>query len=399
MKNSNITKTTLIAVIVLLITGFTTTVKEDIKIPEVTKHDGIYYLTIDGKTPFAKGYQHGVALKEVIQKSMIDFDTWVISNSDYKNSKEMATDFIQKTNYLQDVKTYTPDLYSELIGMAEGSDVDLKTLFLYNSFDEYIAFLMEQKPSIEQIAHCTTTGVFGRTDKPNFVTHNNDLMLIFSNKVVVSKIIDTEKNVEIMQTSFAGIFAQNGLNNYGVAVGCNILVDLERNHNGLPVAFNNRKILETKNIQEAKKYLQSVPSAQAMNYMIGDRNKVISFEVTGNGNVHNVTNFQEGYTVHTNHTLNKNAKKVRDITSSQPSIAKTVERLEKAASVLAENHKTITTQGIKDLKSTKPIRINEEGSITQTIESVIMEIPKTGKPVLYVTNGLPNGDNYVKFEF
>jgi len=128
-------------------------------------------------------------------------------------------------------------------------------------------------------------------------------------------------------------------------------------------------------------------------------NRAISFEVTGNGNVYDVSNFQEGYTVHTNHTLNKNANKVRDITSTQPSTAKTVERLEKVASVLAENHQTITTQGIKNLKSTKPIRINEEGSITQTIESVIMEIPKTGKPILYVTNGLPNGDNYVKFEF
>lgn len=399
MKNSSTTKAMLIAIIILMITGFTTNVKEDIQIPEVTKHDGIYYLTIDGKTPYAKGFQHGTALKDVIEQSMVEFDNWISSHSDYKNSEEMAADFINKTEYLEDVKTHTPALYAELIGMADGSEISLEILFLYNSLDEYLAFLMEQTTNAKQVAHCTTTGVFGRANKPNFVTHNNDLMSIFSNKVVVSKIIDSQKKVTIMQTSFAGVFAQNGVNNYGVAVGCNILVDLERNHNGLPVAFNNRKILETKNIREAKEYLQSVPSAQAMNYMIGDRDQVISFEVTGNGNVYDVTNFEEGYTVHTNHTLNKNAKKVRDITSSQPSTAKTVERLEKAESVLAKNHTTIDTQGIKNLKSTKPIRINEQGSISQTIESVIMEIPKTGKPILYVTNGLPNGDNYVKFEF
>ena len=81
------------------------------------------------------------------------------------------------------------------------------------------------------------------------MTHNNDLMTIFSNRVVVTKITDPKSDVVILQTGFAGTFAQNGVNNYGVGVGCNIIIDMERNSRGLPVAFNNRKILETKSIE------------------------------------------------------------------------------------------------------------------------------------------------------
>lgn len=398
MKNSNLKQITitLLATITLIISSFS---KKETEIPKVENRGGIYYLEITAPTPYGKGFQQGAALKEVIKESIEDFNLWITDHSSYKNSKEMAKDFISKTNYLDDVKEYTPNLYAELQGMAKGSEVDLEVLFLYNSLDEYLAFLMEQGANADQIAHCTTTGVYGRTDLPNIVTHNNDLMTIFRNRVVVTKIKDSKSDVVILQTGFAGTFAQNGVNNYGVGVGCNIIVDMERNHRGLPVAFNNRKILETKSIQEAKKYLTNVPSAQSMNYMVGDRNRVESLEVSGHGNVFSVNNYNGNYAVHTNHTLNSDAKKVRDITSKKPTTAKTLERLETAEKILANEFETIDIQGIKNLKSTTPIRIKEEGAISETIESVICEIPKQGNPILYVTNGLPNGDNYERFDF
>ena len=398
MKNSNFKPLTIsiLTTIAILITGFA---KKEIEIPKVENRGGIFYLEINAPTPYGKGFQQGAALKEVIKEGINDFDLWIADHSDYKDSEEMAKDFISKTKYLEDVKNYTPNLYAELKGMAKGSEIDIEVLFLYNSLDEYLAFLMEQGANADQIAHCTTTGVYNRTNLPNFVTHNNDLMNIFSNRVVVTKIINPKSDLVILQTGFAGTFAQNGVNNYGVGVGCNIIVDMERNSRGLPVAFNNRKILETKSIEEAKNYLSNVPSAQSMNYMVGDRNKVASLEVSGDGNVYSVNDYSGDYAVHTNHTLNPKAKKVRDITSKKPTTAKTVERFETAENVLAKDFKTIDTQGVKDLKSTKPIRINEEGAISETIESVICEIPKKGKPILYVTNGLPNGDNYERFDF
>ncbi len=396
MKNLKTVATTLMGLVLAINLSFAS---NKVSVPTVENRGGIYYIEVDAETSFDRGYQQGAALKGVIAESLVDFDQWVADHSNYANSKEFAKDFNKQTSYLNDLKTNLPDLYQELKGMAKGADVSVNVLFLYNSLDEYLAFLMEQSAEVAQVAHCTTTGVYGREGLPNFVTHNNDLMTIFNNRVVVTKISFPESDLVIMQTGFAGTFAQNGVNNYGVGVGCNIIVDMERNTKGLPVAFNNRKILETKNLEEAKAYLASVPSAQSMNYMVGDRYTVESLEVSGNGNVYSVNSYNGNFAAHTNHTLNPDAKKVRDITSAQPSTALTVERLETAVPALEENYKTIDTQGMKNLKSTKPIRIQEEGAISETIESVITEIPKEGNPILYVTNGLPNGDNYERFDF
>ena len=44
----------------------------------------------------------------------------------------------------------------------------------------------------------------------------------------------------------------------------------------MPVSFNVRKILESGDLDEAIAYLKNTRFAQAMNYMIGDRERVIA---------------------------------------------------------------------------------------------------------------------------
>jgi len=84
-------------------------------------------------------------------------------------------------------------------------------------------------------------------------------------------------DLEILQSTFAGQIGQNGVNNKGVAVGINTLANLPGG-DGFPVLFNVRKILECSNIAEAIANLQNTRFAQAMNYMIGDRELVVSVE-------------------------------------------------------------------------------------------------------------------------
>jgi hypothetical protein len=37
---------------------------------------GIYYLVLDGETPFERGYQHGTALEFPIRKALRQFRAW-----------------------------------------------------------------------------------------------------------------------------------------------------------------------------------------------------------------------------------------------------------------------------------------------------------------------------------
>ena len=48
----------------------------NVKIPKVEYRGGIYYLVLDAKTPFERGYQHGKALEFPIKFALRNFIEW-----------------------------------------------------------------------------------------------------------------------------------------------------------------------------------------------------------------------------------------------------------------------------------------------------------------------------------
>jgi len=51
-----------------------------VQVPTVEYRGGIYYVVLDGKTPYERGYQHGVALEFPIKKALRQFRLWVRNN-------------------------------------------------------------------------------------------------------------------------------------------------------------------------------------------------------------------------------------------------------------------------------------------------------------------------------
>ena len=49
----------------------------NIRTPTVEYRKGIYYLVLDGKTPFERGHQHGTALEFPIRKALRQFRAWI----------------------------------------------------------------------------------------------------------------------------------------------------------------------------------------------------------------------------------------------------------------------------------------------------------------------------------
>ena len=152
------------------------TTSDKVQIPVVEYRRGIYFLVLDGETPYERGFQHGTALEFPIKKAMRQFRNWIRANVGLEEPDDMIQDFAANTPYLDSVKALVPDLYEELRGTAEGAGVDLNELFVYQSFDEFFVFLLTSG-SLEMgtTGHCTTAGVYGRPDKPNYVGHNNDI--------------------------------------------------------------------------------------------------------------------------------------------------------------------------------------------------------------------------------
>ena len=372
---------------------------KNIQTPTVEYRKGIYYLTLDGKTPYERGYQHGAALEFLIKKALRQFKAWIRQNVGLDDPEEMILDFAENTPYLASVQADVPDLYAEMQGIAEGACVDLKQLFVYQSFDEFFVFLLTSG-ALEQgsTGHCTTAGIYGRPDKSNFVAHNNDIPTYHEELVTVLHIKFPDSDLEILQSTFAGGIGQNGVNNKGVAVGINTLANLPGG-GGLPVSFNLRKILESGNIAEAVAYLQYARFAQAMNYMIGDRERVVSVE-TWESNALVLDIYDGNYAVHTNHSIGEGTPKTFEMTSEMGggSYSFTMERLELGKELLADTE-NISLESFQQVFKTRPILVYPGKPTGRTLMQMTAEIPKDGYPVLHLTPDSPNLFKHVKFTF
>jgi isopenicillin-N N-acyltransferase-like protein len=374
--------------------------KPDVKIPEVEFRGGIYYLVLDAKTPYGRGYQHGAALKFPIAMAVRNFKEWLRAHANIKDPTRMIKEYAANTQYIETVKKEVPDLFEEMRGIADGSGADFNELFVYQSFDELFLFLQKSGSLDNAVGHCTTTGVYGRSGKPNFVTHNNDIPVYHEAVGTVLHIKYPGSDLEILQATFAGQIGQNGVNNRGVAVGINTIADLPTSNAGIPVSFNVRKILECKDRHEAVRYLKSKSFGTAMNYTIGDREKVISVE-TWESNVVVLDQFPDKVVAHTNHSLQKNAPVTfkMDPSSGGGSYGFTQQRLELAIKTLSANPNSLKFGDIKRLMRTRPILVNPGKPSGRTLMSMIAVIPAKGSPVLYNTPDSPNWFEHVKFEF
>tara|TARA_R110002072_G_scaffold70088_1_gene169617 strand:+ start:1440 stop:2618 length:1179 start_codon:yes stop_codon:yes gene_type:complete len=376
-------------------TTYSQTMKnKEIKIPTVEYRQGIYYLELESNTSYERGYQHGAALKFVIKNSLKNFENWIEENTTIKVPEEAISDFATSKGYIQSVKNQLPELFNEFQGIVDGAQVNFDILFAYQSFDEFYSYLEAGNHFKTIEGNCTTTGVFGRKNKANFLTHNNDLPSYHEDAVTILKIKYPNSDLVILQQTFAGQIGQNGVNNYGVAVGINTIIDMPISNNGIPVSFNIRKILESKNSSDALEYLKEANFGTSMNYLIADREIAIAVE-TWEDNIKVIDNKKQQFIAHTNHTLQENAPVIYDINAdtNDSSFGYTHERLNLANKILGEDADSIGFEGLQNLKTTRPI-LN-----SSTIMCTIISIPKKGFPTLWTTGGSPNIFHHVKFTF
>jgi isopenicillin-N N-acyltransferase-like protein len=372
----------------------------DAEIPTVEYRRGVYYLVLDAITSEERGRQHGVALRFPIRKALRQFKRWIRTNVGVDDPDETIADFAKTTPYLAAVREGAPDLLQELEGIAAGADVDLRELFVYQSFDEFFMHLIQSGAlDLSTSGHCTTAGVYGRPGKPNLVGHNNDVPTYHEELVTVLHIKEPGTGHEMLQSTFAGQIGQNGVNSSGVAVGINTIADLPAGK-GLPVSFHVRRILQTRSAEEAVRYLQGASFAQAMNYTIADRDSVVSVE-TWQDNAAVLDVFDGDFAVHTNHSLQPDGPRTFEMTSESGggSLGFTFERLNFAQDVISQNAASIELDDFQEVFRTRPILVHPGKPTGRTLMSMVAEIPPEGSPTLHLTPDSPSAHPHAMFEF
>jgi predicted choloylglycine hydrolase len=210
----------------------------------------------------------------------------------------------------------------------------------------------------------------------------------------------------MMVLSYAGGIGLNGINNRGLGVCVNTLLQLNPCREGLPVACVMRAALESVDATEAVDKLRCVRHAAGQNYLIGDRTVVRDLECSANQTVELSA---AGIQVHTNHPLANTDFTVEyraTATGTQSDIGRKMtnsmaryDSLWSRSSAAAPHDLTTVKAALaaKDSSEHPVCRARSEPWLNCTFASTVMVLGE--KPEFHVAPGPPDVTPYQVFAF
>jgi isopenicillin-N N-acyltransferase like protein len=366
---------------------------------DITKRE-LREITLTG-SGYELGLQHGKLLKKEIGEVV---GKWKKNTTDMmgRDANLVLAEFFQYAQFTAAIKKWTPDLYEEIRGIAEGSGQQLNDIMVFNLLDEF--WVYQDNLSNH---HCSGIGVPARNGNSGYIAQNMDIESYTDGYQVLMRLTKSDKRPEQLILTHPGLIALNGMNETGIGACMNTLMQLKASSTGLPVAFIVRRIVNSTDKENLLQFIQSVPHASGQNYIIGIRGEVYDFEASANRVVRFDPKNANGTIYHTNHPLanddvkdwykkfDPTNKEGIDPTKSNSHIRLTAvqKRVKDAANV----NDVIIKEALrsKDDKNNPVCRAPKDGGFT--FGSVIMTL--TGVPFLQVTAGPPDESEYKRIEF
>lgn len=243
------------------------------------------------------GLQHGKELKKEIGEII---SAWKknTSSSLGKDADLVLKDFFDYAEFDETIKKWTPELYEEIKGISDGADQNLNDIMILNLLDEFWVYVNNLNKH-----HCSGLGVPSRNGKPGYISQNMDLENYTDGFQVLIRLSRTENRPEQLILTHPGLIALNGLNEEGIGVCVNTLMQLKASSNGLPVAFVIRRIINSTDKEDLLSFIQTVNHASGQNYIIGIKGEVFDFEASANKVVQYNPMNKNGTVYHTNHPI------------------------------------------------------------------------------------------------
>lgn len=348
------------------------------------------------------GLQHGTKLKTQIAEIVSRWKENTSKNLK-KDSDEVLKEFMKYGQFEASIKQWTPDLYEEIRGIADGSGQNLDHIMVLNLLDEFWVFL--DNPDNH---HCSDIGVPSINGKPAMVAQNMDIEGYTDGFQTVMRLKKTAKRPEQLILTHPGLVALNGLNEKGVGVVVNTIMQLNASATGLPVAFVIRKILSFTDKTEILNFIQSVPHASGQSYIIGVEGSVYNFEASAGKVIRFNPENENGTVYHTNHpVVNDNLKpwhgKYHPNMINDSLVAKSNSYIRFQSLVNGvKSKKVINEKTIMNVLRSKddpsnPVCRKWDPRRGFTFASTIMSLGKS--PSLLITPGPPDESEYKKIGF
>ncbi len=253
-------------------------------------------LTLSG-TGYELGLQHGKMLKTEIGEIVTK---WKANTTKYfkKDAELTLDDFYKQANYEAAIKKWTPELYEEVRGIADGSGQAFRDIMVLNLLDEFWVYIDELYNH-----HCSDVGVPSINGSKSYIAQNMDIENYTDGYQTLIRLERTNERPEQLLLTHPGLIVLNGMNEAGVGVVVNTIMQLKASTSGLPVAFVIRRIINTTDKTELLQFIQEVNHASGQNYIIGIRGEVYDFEASANQVVRFNPKNTNGTVYHTNHPI------------------------------------------------------------------------------------------------
>ena len=254
----------------------------------------------------SRGRIHGESLRPLIHDHIGRMKNF-IGEVMKANPDNAAEQFIAETNFLPAIRKWTPDLLEEMEGIAEGAGQDFNAIYLLNLGDECWWFFYEkqgvfQNPTVGAES-CSSMGVESDGRMPALIAQNLDMPDYYDGLQALLHIKDSVSEVETLAFSFAGVIGVIGVNDHGLGMCDNTLLDLKHSPNGLPVMHVSRGIMAQPTLEDAVAFVHRVKHASGQNYIIGSPDGVVDYECSAS-KVRRFLPQEAGRLVyHTNHAL------------------------------------------------------------------------------------------------
>ena len=378
----------------LLVSGTCLAQSADRTLKTVTFRGGGYEL----------GLQHGKALKTEIAAII---EAWKKNTAAAlgKDADEALEEFYQYAQFEEAIRQWTPNLYEEVRGIADGANQDFKDVLVLNLLDEFWVYVNTVKNVDNH--HCSAVGVPAAKGNPGYISQNMDLEAYTDGFQVLMRLEKTKNTPERLILTYPGLVALNGMNEKGMGVCVNTLMQLEASATGLPVAFVIRRLIDSSDKKDMLNFIQTVKHASGQNYIVGIRGEVYDFEASANKVVRFDPKNENGTVYHTNHPMvNDDIKpwfKQYDpllTAEEKPTDFNSYYRLqavEERMATASDIDETLITETLqsKDHPKNPVCRANRGGGFT--FSSIVMTMADS--PFILITAGPPDESDYQRFDF
>jgi len=362
-----------------------------VRIPEVRQIGDFSWLVLDGKTPYARGLQHGTALRSQIEQGVRAWREWIKRIASIE-ADSVVQGFLSSTGHLAAAKARAPDLVAELQGIADGAGLDLGSVFAYGAPDAMIAYLTERMPELDRGAcgnHSTAVALGPAEGRHALIALSHEPPPYVDGLQTVLHIKAPGAEFQVLLFTWAGMLGVSGVNQRGVAVVRNALPGAG-SPGGLPTAMIQRRILAAKDLDGALAVLHELPGVASVNYVLADPDRVVDVEKTAEGVVLTEPTDAQPFLAHTNHALASEAP------SDDRDPGETRARLASAVAFLQAHEAGVTVETLEELLATRPICVEQDNGSARTRLCAVIELDPAN-PRMYLTAGPPRQARYREF--